>query len=146
MTSIGIKARLVGQVTILDADSQGRICLRFGASTVTLMKAVLSLLEEGQNQILLNLARVNSMDAHELRELLSTRMTVKDRGGQMKVVHLTPRLAERMTNGKALCLFDVYESESQAVDSFRSHSAAQANSFPNELPKHLNQIRDANDL
>lgn len=131
MTYIGIKVRLVGQVTILDADSQGRICLRFGASTVTLPKAVRSLLVQGHNQILLNLANVNRIDADDLRELVSTWITVKEAGGQMKVVHLTPRLAEVMTNGKARPLFDVYKSESQAVDSFTDDSSGQANSFLN---------------
>jgi len=130
MTYIGIKVRVVGQTTILDADSQGRICLRFGASTVTLPKAVLSLLEQGQIQIVLNLANVNRMEADDLRELVSTSITVKERGGQMKVVHLTPRLAEVM-NEKVLPLFDVYESESQALASFRRYSAAPANSFSN---------------
>lgn len=131
MTYIGIKVRVVGQATILDADSQGRICLRFGTSTVTLPKAVVSLLEQGQIQIVVNLVNVNHIDADDLRELVSTWITVKERGGQMKVVHLTPRLAEVMTNEKVLPLFDVYESESQAVTSFRSCSAAQANSFSN---------------
>ena len=58
MTNIGIKERRVGRVTILDTDDQARVGLRFGASTVPLPKAIQSLLEEGQNQILLNLAGV----------------------------------------------------------------------------------------
>jgi anti-sigma B factor antagonist len=124
MTYIGIKVRVVEQVAILDADSRGRICLRFGASTVTLLKAVLSLLAEGRNQILLNLASVNYMDAHSLAELISTSRAVKHRGGQLKVFQLTRRLAEVMTNGRILRLFDVYESESQAVASFRTRATA----------------------
>lgn len=118
MTYIGIKVRRVEDVTILDPDSQGRISLRFGAGTVTLPKAVRSLLEEGQNQILLNLAGVNVLDDNGLHELVSTLDTVKDGGGQMKVVELTPRLAELMTKGKVLGLFDIYDLESQALSSF----------------------------
>jgi anti-sigma B factor antagonist len=118
MSYIGIKVRLIEQAVILDPDSQGRITLRFGARTVTLPQAVTSLLEEGQNRIVVNLANVNFLDAAGLREFVSTLHTVKDLGGEMKVVQLTPRLAELMTTGKVLPLFDVYENESEAVASF----------------------------
>jgi len=126
MTNIGIKERRVEGVTILDADGQGRICLRVGASTVPLPKAVQSLLEEGQNHILLNLAGVSYIDASGLLELVSTWITVNQNGGQIKVVHLTPKLRELMVNTKVLTLFDVYENESQAVDSFGSGTFATA--------------------
>ena len=131
MTYIGIKVRLVGDVTILDADRQGRVCLRFGTSTVTLPTAVHSLLEHGQNQILLNLANFNRINGEDLRELVSLSLTVKEGGGEMKVISLTSRLAELMAKGSVRPIFDVFESESQAVDSFRSHSAAEASSFRN---------------
>ena len=131
MTYIGIKVRVVGHVTILDADRQGRIGLRFGARTVTLPTAVHSLLEHGQNHILLNLANFNRIDGEDLRELVSLSLTVKEGGGEMKVIPLTSRLAELMEKGRVLPTFDVYESESQAVDSFGSHSMAEANSFGN---------------
>ncbi len=126
MTNIGIKERRVGGVTILDADSQGRICLRFGASTVPLPKAVQSLLEEGENHILLNLAGVTYIDADGLLELVSTWITVNEGGGQIKLVNLRQKLRELMANTKLLTLFDVYESESQAVDSFRNRTFATA--------------------
>ena len=129
MTYIGIKVRLVGQVTILDADRKGRICLRFGARTVPLPKAIHSLLGQGHNQILLNLANVNRMDADGFGELVSVWLTVQERGGQLKVIPLTPKLAEFMANGKVAPMFDVYQSESQAVASFTRYGAAPANSF-----------------
>ena len=81
MTNIGIKERRVGKVTILDTDDQTRVGLRFGASTVPLPKAIQSLLEEGQNQILLNLACVAYIDASGLGELVSTYITVNESGG-----------------------------------------------------------------
>lgn len=131
MSYIGIRVRLVEQVTILDADRQGRICLRFGARTVTLANAVRSLLDQGQNQILLNLANVDRIEAEDLRELVSISVAVKKRGGQMKLIPLTPRLAELMTNRKERPLFEAYQSESQAIDSFRNQSSDQANSLAN---------------
>ena len=124
VTNIGIKERQVGTVTILDTDGNGRIGLRFGASTVPLPKAVQSLLEEGHDQILLNLAGVGYIDAGGLGELVSTYFAVNQSGGQMKLMHLTEMLRELMTTTKLLTVFDVYDSESEALDSFKEGVAA----------------------
>src|SRR5437660_6518613 len=126
MTNIGIKERRVEGVTILDADGQGRICLRFGASTVPLPKAIQSLLEEGQNQILLNLAGVAYIGASDLGELVSTYITVKENGGEIKLVNLTQRVSELMTSTKLLTVFDAYKTESEALDSFENRAVASA--------------------
>ena len=118
MNNIGIKQRQVGSVTILDADGKGRIGLKFGGSTVTLPRAVQSLLNEGRNQILLNLAGVGYIDAGGLGELVSTYITVKEYGGRIKLLNLTEVLRELMKTTKLLSIFDVYNSESEAMDSF----------------------------
>ena len=104
MTNIGIKERRVGKVTILDTDDQTRVGLRFGASTVPLPKAIQSLLEEGQNQILLNLAGVAYIDASGLGELVSTYITVNESGGQIKLVNLTQRVASSDRSNSSLAV------------------------------------------
>jgi len=124
VNNIGIKQRQVGTVTILDTDGKGRIGLRFGGSTVPLPKAVHSLLEEGHDQILLNLAGVGYIDAGGLGELISTYIAVNQNGGRIKLLHLTEMLRELMTTTKLLTVFDVYDSESEALDSFENEVAA----------------------
>ena len=126
MTNIGIKERRVGKVTILDTDDQTRVGLRFGASTVPLPKAIQSLLEEGQNQILLNLAGVAYIDASGLGELVSTYITVNESGGQIKLVNLTQRVSDLMTSTKLLSVFDTYKTELEALDSFKNRAVASA--------------------
>jgi len=126
MTNIGIKERRVGKVTILDTDDQTRVGLRFGASTVPLPKAIQSLLEEGQNQILLNLAGVAYIDASGLGELVSTYITVNESGGQIKLVNLTQRVSDLMTSTKLLSVFDTYKTELEALDSFENRAVASA--------------------
>ena len=126
MTSVGIKERRVGSVTILDTDHKIRIGLRFGGSSVSLPRAVDSLLQQGQNQILLNLDGIASIDARGLGELVSTYITVNKNGGQFKLLHLTQILRDLMTATKLLTVFDVYEDESQAVDSFKNYGLAPA--------------------
>ncbi len=130
MSNIGIKERRVGSVTILSADGEIRIGLRFGGSSVSLPSAVGSLLEQGQHHILLNLEGVSSIDARGLGELVSSYVVVTRSGGQFKLLNLTHTLRELMMTTKLQTVFDVYESESQAVDSFAGAIPASADAVP----------------
>lgn len=96
----------------------GRISLRFGASTVSLPKAVQSLLEGGHPHIVLNLARVEYIDAAGLGDLVSSQITVNDKGGRIKLLNLGDKLRELLKITKLLTVFEVYECESEALDSF----------------------------
>jgi anti-anti-sigma factor len=118
MAYIGIKDRRVGKVIILDADSQIRIGLRFGASAVTLSKAIQSLLDEGQDQILLNLEGVVSIDARGLADVVSAGAAVNQKGGRFKLLSLNECVRQVMTQAELLNLFEVFDVESQAIDSF----------------------------
>ena len=118
MGDIGIRERLVGQVTILDTDGQIRIGLRFGGSSVTLSKAVNSLLEKGANRILLNLDGAGTISASGMGEIVATYVAIKKAGGQFKLFNLRPLVRELMMATKLLSIFDVYDNESHAVDSF----------------------------
>ena len=126
VSNIGIKERRVGSVTILGADGEIRIGLRFGGSSVSLPSAVDSLLEQGQRHILLNLAGVASIDARGLGELVSSYMVVTRSGGQFKLLNLTQTVRELMMTTKLQTVFDVYESESQAIASFAGGTSASA--------------------
>ena len=119
MSNIGIKERRVGDVTILKTDREIRIGLKFGGSSVSLPSAVDSLLEQGRHHILLNLEGVASIDARGLGELVSTYVVVTKSGGQFKLFHLTQMLRDLMTSTKLLTVFDIYENETQAIDSFK---------------------------
>jgi anti-sigma B factor antagonist len=124
VSNIGIKQRQVGSITILDADGKGRIGLRFGGSTVPLPKAVQSLLDEGRNHIVLNLAGVAYIDAGGLGELVSTHITVCEYGGRIKLLNLTETLRDLMKTTKLLTLFDVYRNEAEAILSFEEREFA----------------------
>lgn len=120
MSNIGIKQRRVGNVTILNTDGKLRIGLKFGGSGVPLTNAIDSLLEEGQNRILLNLEGVTSIDAKGMGELVSNYVAVKKQGGEFKISNLTQMLRELMRTTKLLTVFDVYENETQAIEGFTS--------------------------
>ena len=117
MINLYIKERQAGDVTVLDL--KGRV--RVGGATVALHKSFRSLVQEEKILILLNLAGVTHIDSSGLGELISSHITVFNKGGEIKLVHLTETLRELMTVTKLLTIFDVYENEADALLSFRSH-------------------------
>lgn len=114
MINLYINERRVGDVTVLDL--KGRI--RIGGGTVALHKSIRCLVEEGKTQILLNLAGVTHIDSSGLGELVSSHITLSNKGGEIKLAHLTERLRELMTITKLLTVFDCYDDEPKALSSF----------------------------
>ena len=134
MNSLSIKDRRVGDVIVLDIDGN----LRMGEGSVVLHNAIRRLVEEGQNQILLNLARVAHIDSSGLGELIASHVTLSKSGGEIKLLHLTQRVSELMTITKLLTVFDVYDNESEALSSFKTraleHGESQSTALDNTLP------------
>jgi anti-sigma B factor antagonist len=118
LSELGIKERRIGSVTILDTDALLRIKLRFGASSVPLENAAASLLSAGQKHILLSLEGVNSISAKNLGELVATYVAVKNGGGQFKLFNLTPMVRQLMQVTNLFAVFQLYETEADALRSF----------------------------
>jgi anti-sigma B factor antagonist len=110
----------VGQVTILDIEGN----LRIGEGSAELQKAIRRLLGEGQNQILLNLAQVAYIDSSGLGEMVAAHVATSKSGGEIKLVHLTQRVRELMTITKLVTVFESYETETGALDSYKSVESA----------------------
>jgi len=118
VSELGIKERRVGQVTILETDPLMRVDLRFGGSSVTLASAVEALLAAGQKQILLSLGGVNSVSARTLGDLVSMHLAAKEGGGQFKLFNLTPMVRQLMRVTNLSVVFNLYENEKEAIESF----------------------------
>ena len=116
MANFNIGERRIGNVAVLDLDGR----LRTAASGAPLTDTVHRLLDEGRKWILLNLSGVVGTDADELGDLLASHNAVNKLGGQLKLLHLTRRVREVMVNTRLLTVFDIYENESAALDSFKS--------------------------
>src|SRR5213596_2414327 len=116
MAELSIRERQAGDVTVLDMD--GRITI--GEGSVALRSAIRRLLEEGKKKILLNLAKVGYIDSSGIGELVSSYTAIgKEDGGQLKLLNLTQKLQDLLTITKLLTVFDVYESEEEALASFK---------------------------
>jgi anti-sigma B factor antagonist len=116
-----INERRIGNVTVLDL--KGRV--RVGGTTVALHRTIRTLIQEGKLQILLNLAEVSHVDSCGLGELIASHISLRNKGGEIRLLRLTESLRELMSVTKLLAVFDVYESESDAVDSFGSDVRAE---------------------
>jgi anti-sigma B factor antagonist len=111
-----IEERTVGDVLILDV--KGRITL--GEGDELLKDKVNSLLNQGQKKIVLNLAAVPYIDSAGLGEIVRTYTTVSRQGGNLKLLNLTKRITDLLAITKLLTVFETYESENDAVQSFSS--------------------------
>ncbi len=115
MAELNIRERQAGDVTILDMD--GKITI--GEGSVALRSAVRRLIEEGKKKILLNLSNVGYVDSSGIGELVSSFTTVNREGGQLKLLNLTQKIQDLLAITKLLTVFDTYEDESSALNSFK---------------------------
>ena len=112
--SMKFKTRQVDGVTVLDLN--GRITL--GEGSVTLRDAVRDVLAKGSNRILLNLANVDYIDSSGIGELVSAYTTVKNSGGELKLLQLTKKVHDLLQITKLYTVFDVKDDEASAISSF----------------------------
>jgi anti-sigma B factor antagonist len=115
-----IQERVVGSVTVLDLN--GRLVL--GDGDTLLKDKVHSLVFQGRKQIILNLGGVAYVDSSGLGALVASSVTGKNNGGQIKLVSLTKRLQDLLSIAKLLMVFDCYDSEEEAINSFAAQPTA----------------------
>ncbi|WP_158751864.1 STAS domain-containing protein [Acidobacterium sp. S8] len=112
--SMKVNTRQVDGVTILDLS--GRITL--GEGSVQLRDAVRDLLAKGSKLILLNLGDVNYIDSSGIGELVSAYTTVRNQGGELKLLNLTKKVHDLLQITKLYTVFDVKDDEASAIASF----------------------------
>jgi len=112
--SLKISSRESHRVAILDIS--GRII--FGDETTQLRDAVARLIGEEKKKILLNLAEVSYIDSSGVGELVSSFISVKKSGGELKLVNLTQKVRDVLHVAKLYTVFDIRDDEFTAVKSF----------------------------
>jgi anti-sigma B factor antagonist len=112
--SMKVSTRQVDGVVVMDLS--GRITL--GEGSVVLRDAVRELLSKGNKKILANLADVNYIDSSGIGELVSAFTTVKNQGGELKLLNLTKKVHDLLQITKLYTVFDVKDNEAAAIQSF----------------------------
>jgi len=114
--------RHIGDVAIVDI--LGRITL--GEGNAMLRELVRELMEKGNRKIVLNLGEVQYIDSSGLGELVKTHATVRNQGGQLKLVNLNKRVNELLQMTRLSGVFDIQVDETSAVRSLKGDITSQA--------------------
>ena len=85
---------------------------------MALHESIRCLAREGKIQVLLDLSGVNHIDSGGLGELVSSHVTLDEKGGALKLMHMTESVQQLMTVTNLLTVFDVYDDEPEALASF----------------------------
>lgn len=107
--------RQIGDVTIVDFS--GKITL--GEGSAMLRKTIRELADGGEKKIVLSMYDVDYIDSSGIGELVSAYTTVKNVGGELKLLHLTKRVHDILQITRLFTVFDVQSDETAAVRSFK---------------------------
>ncbi len=108
-------SRQVNGITIVDMN--GRITL--GEGSTVLRETVKDLVGKGQKKILLNLGNVTYIDSSGIGELVSAFTSVRNQGGDLKLLKLTKKVHDLLQITKLYTVFDIKDDETVAVQAFK---------------------------
>ena len=111
---MAINERKRDDVTILDI--KGKITI--GAGDEALRDAVHRVLGAGAQKVLLNLQGVTTIDSSGVGELVSSYTSATNRGAKIKLTNLPAKINDILTITQLITVFDVYDTEDEAVASF----------------------------
>jgi anti-sigma B factor antagonist len=94
----------------------GRIVL--GEESNALREKVKSLVAEGKKKVVLNMNNITFIDSAGLGTLVAAHHSAKNQGASLRLCHLGAKFQEVLQITKLLTIFDVYNTEAEAVASF----------------------------
>ena len=116
---MGIEDRIIGDVAVVKVH--GDIVLNGSA---VLADRIRTLLEQNRRRIVLDLADVRYVDSGGLGELIEAFSAAKNRGGVVKLLGVTKRLNDLLVITKLLNVFECFDSQGDAIDSFSGRVVA----------------------
>jgi len=112
--------RKLGSVTIVDISGK----IELGEESAALRDLVRDLLSKGQKQILFNLGDVNYIDSSGLGHLVSAFTSVRNHGGELKLLNLSNNIQNLMQITRLYTVFEIMDNEAAAVKSFSQSAGA----------------------
>ena len=106
--------RQSGSVTILDLN--GKITI--GSGEEALRNTVQEILNSGATRVVINMSGVTMIDSSGIGELVSAYTTATNRGTKLKLANLPSKVSDILTITQLITVFDVYDNEADAVNSF----------------------------
>lgn len=130
---MNVAIREIEGIAVLDL--KGR--LTAGVYSETFRDTISCLSQGGKNNLILNMSQVDFVDSSGLGTLVLCFTTLQQQGGALKLANLSRRQLELMVLTKLTTVFEIFDSEQDAVNSF----------FPGRAIKHfdiLEYVRDNN--
>ncbi len=109
-----ISTRRVGQVDILKL----RGTFRLGDAVDQFRSQTEQLLNDGYTQLVINLAEVPMMDSSAIGTIVRLMTSAKQHGGGVKLVAPSKMVLQTLKMVGLLNIFEVFDSEGQAVESY----------------------------
>jgi anti-sigma B factor antagonist len=113
-----ISTRIVDGVLIVDCAGR----LVFGEESALLRDTVKKLILD-KKRLVLNLSGIVFIDSGGLGTLVALYTTAHNTNGQIKLANLTKRVVDLLHLTKLVTVFEVYDSEQQAVDAYKGTAA-----------------------
>jgi len=105
---------------VLVVDCSGRLV--FGEESASLRDNVKKVLAQSP-KVVLNLHEVNYIDSGGLGTLVSLYTSARNAGGAVKLARLSQRVGDLLQITKLLTIFEVFDSEEAAAQSFKKDVA-----------------------
>lgn len=112
---VQVQTRDTGEVTILEI--RGRVTLGEGASL--LREAIRHTLNHN-TRVIIDLAEVTYIDSTGLGELVGGWVSARNRGADIKLLHIKSQIKDLLQVTKLLTVFECFDDEAAAVASFHA--------------------------
>jgi len=109
-----LSERRIGDVTVLDLAGK----LTINDDLGRLKEKVASVILKGEKNIVFNVSDLTYVDSSGLGELVACHTTAWRGGANVKLAGATRRLQDLLVLTKLLTVFDAYDSEEAALESF----------------------------
>ena len=115
-----ISERIIGGLTILDLNGK----LTMGDGAQLLKDKSESLVFQGRNQIIVNLAAVPYIDSGGLGHLVACYTTLARAGGRLTLLNVNTKNHDLLSITKLVSVFETFDSEQDAIASYAGGTLA----------------------
>ena len=113
-SKLTLAEREAGDVTVLVLSGQ----MLLDDGDLAFGRHVAGLIDRGRIKIVVDLGGVTYIDSSGVGMMAAKLKRIRDRGGDMRLVHLTSRSQRLLGMLKLMTVFETYEDEASAVRSF----------------------------
>ncbi len=115
--ALKMTAREVDGVTVIAMD--GRIVL--GEESNALRENLKTVVTEGKKKVVLNMDNITFIDSAGLGTLVAAHHSAKNQGASLRLCHLGTKFQEVLQITKLMTIFEVYNTEPEAIASFKTN-------------------------